>query len=251
MNSGSVLARVFLCMIMAGLWGCARFGALPFSDYEPVVAAPDRSESDRRTDQRRKPAQLLAFAGVRSGMKVLDMGAGGGYSTELLARAVGPSGSVYAHNPRDGNEKALAAFQARMKTPAMKNVVPLMRPFDDPLPPEVRDLDLVTYFFAYHDTPALDVDRARMNRRLFDALKPGGVLVIADHAARPGDGTTVSRTLHRIEEGVLRREMEAAGFVLVGEANFLRNPEDKRDVLVFKSPVPVDEFVLKFEKPRR
>jgi predicted methyltransferase len=80
-------------------------------------------------------------------------------------------------------------------------------------------------------------------------LKPGGLLVIADHSARAGEGTTVSKTLHRIEESTLRKEIEAAGFKLVGEGDFLRNPQDPRDAPVFRPVVPVDEFVLKYQKP--
>jgi predicted methyltransferase len=182
-------------------------------------------------------------------MKVLDMGAGGGYSTELMARAVGASGVVYGHNAADIGARAKERFEARMKTPAMKNVVVLTRPFDDPLPADARDLDLITFFFYYHDTTYMEVDRAEMNRKLYAALKPGGVLVIADHSARPGDGVSVGKTLHRIEESVLRREVEAAGFKLVAEADFLRHPEDPRDFSVNRPTGPVDEFVLKFQKP--
>jgi predicted methyltransferase len=94
----------------------------------------------------------------------------------------------------------------------------------------------------------MPVDRAEMNRKMFAALKPGGVLV-ADHSARPGDGTSVGKTFHRIEESVLRQEIEAAGFKLVAEADFLRHPEDPRDAVVFRPVVPVDEFVLKYQKP--
>jgi predicted methyltransferase len=89
-----------------------------------------------------------------------------------------------------------------------------------------------------------------MNRVLFEALKPGGVLVIADHSARPGDGTSVTKSLHRIEESVVRRELEAAGFRLVSEGAFMRNPADARDTHVNKNTVPNDEFVLKFSKPK-
>jgi predicted methyltransferase len=221
-------------------------------DYAAVVAAPDRSAADRETDKRRDPVKLLAFTGVRTGMKVLDMGAGGGYSTELIARAVGPTGIVYGQNAANF-ERAVTALQARTQTPAGKNITPLARPFDDPLPPEVRDLDLVTYFFFYHDTTYLEVDRAAMNRKLFAALKPGGVMVIADHSAKPGDGVSVGRSLHRIEESVLRNEVAAAGFKFAAEGDFLRQPADKRDFSV--QPVTptrpaVDEFVLRFEKPR-
>ena len=95
----------------------------------------------------------------------------------------------------------------------------------------------------------MPVDRTEMNRKMFAALKPGGFLVIADHSARPGDGTTVGKTFHRIEESVLRQEIEAAGFKLAAEADFLRNPADPRDAAVFRPQIPVDEFVLKYQKP--
>jgi len=227
--------------------GAALAQAAP--DYAAVVASPDRSDADREIDKRRDPVQLLAFTGVGTGMKVLDMGAGGGYSSELMARAVGASGVVYAHNAADLSARAKERFEARMKTPAMANVVALARPFDDPLPTDVRDLDLVTFFFFYHDTTYMEVDRAEMNRKLYAALRPGGMLVIADHSARPGDGATVGKTFHRIEEAVLRAEVEAAGFRLVAEGDFLRHPEDARNFSVNRPTGPVDEFVLKFRKP--
>jgi predicted methyltransferase len=162
-------------------------------DYAAIVAAPDRSDNDRIIDKRRDPAKLLAFIGARAGMKALDMGAGGGYSTELIARAVTPGGMVYAQNMPNLFPKAKANFEARMQTPAMKNVTPLFRPFDDPTPPEVKDLDLVTFFFFYHDTTYMQVDRAMMNKKLFGVLKPGGVLVVADHSAAAGAGTSPKR----------------------------------------------------------
>ena len=175
------------------------------SDYIAIIAAPDRTEADLQTDKRRDPLKLLAFTGARPGMKVLDMGAGGGYSTELMARAVAPAGVVYGQNPADLPERAKTRFEARLKTPAGKNVS-LVRPFDDPVPANVGNLDLITFLFFYHDTTYMAVDRAEMNRKLYAALKPGGVLVIADHSARAGDGTSVGKTFHRIEENVLRRE---------------------------------------------
>jgi predicted methyltransferase len=237
------LAVLFACCLAPA----ATAQVLP--DYAAVIAAPDRSDADRETDKRRDPVKLLAFTGARTGMKVLDMGAGGGYSTELMARAVAPGGMVYGQNAADVSPRAKERFEARMKSPAMKDAVALSRPFDDPLPAEVRDLDLITFFFYYHDTTYMEVDRGAMNRKLFAALKPGGVLVIADHSARPGDGATVGKTLHRIEESVLRREVEAAGFKLVAEADFLRRPEDPRDFSSTRPTGPVDEFVLKFQKP--
>jgi predicted methyltransferase len=229
-------------------FGAAAQGNLP--DYAAIIAAPDRKDADRDTDKRRDPVQLLAFTGARPGMTVLDMGAGGGYSTELMARAVGPSGTVYGQNAASLAERAKANFEARLKTPAMAKAVAVYRNFDDPLPENVRDLDLITFFFFYHDTTYMEVDRAAMNRKLFAALKPGGVLIIADHSAKPGDGVSVGRTLHRIEEAALRQEVEAAGFKLVARGDFLRHPEDTRDFSSTRPTSPVDEFVLKFEKPR-
>jgi len=219
-------------------------------DYAAIVAAPDRSDADRQTDQRREPAKMLAFSGVKEGMKVLDMEANAGYSTELFARAVGPSGTVYAQDPSLYIEKFVKdKFDNRAKNPAMKNVVHVIRDFDDPIPPDVSNLDMITFFFAYHDVTYQQVDRAKMNAKMFAALKPGGYLIIADHSAKKGDGINVAHTLHRIEEATLRQEIEAAGFKLVAEGDFLRHPEDPRDDKVFKPAIPVDEFVLKYQKP--
>jgi len=219
-------------------------------DYASIIVAPDRTDADRQTDKRRDPVKLLAFAAVRPGMKVLDMGAGGGYSSELMARAVAPNGVVYGQNAADLGERAKARFEARLRTPAGQNIVSMVRPFDDPLPTDVGNLDLITFLFFYHDTTYMSVDRAEMNRKLYAALKGGGMLVIADHSARPGDGTSVGKALHRIEESALRREVEAAGFRLVTEGDFWRHPDDTRDFSIQPPPNrPVDEFVLKFQKP--
>jgi predicted methyltransferase len=223
-------------------------GAKP-SDFEALVASPDRTDADRQTDQRRQPAKMLAFTGVGNGMKALDMGAGAGYSTELLARAVGASGVVYAQESAAVMERVKDKFDIRAQNPAMKNVVHMIRTYDDPVPADVKGLDLITFFFAYHDVTYMPVDRAEMNKKMFAALKPGGFLVIADHSARAGEGTSVAKTFHRIEEVTLRKEIEAAGFKLAAEADFLRHPEDPRDAAVFRPQVPVDEFVLKYQKP--
>jgi predicted methyltransferase len=219
-------------------------------DYAALLAAPDRSDADREADKRRDPVPFLAFAGLRPGMKVLDMGAGAGYSTELVARVVGSTGVVYGQNPPDNFERARNALAARAATPAMRNSVPVVRPYDDPLPADVHDLDMVTYLFFYHDTTYLNVDRAQMNRKLFAALKPGGVMVIADHSAKANSDISVGKTIHRIDESTVRREIEAAGFKLVAEGNFWRSPEDTRDSSTQRPTGPVDNFVLKFQKPQ-
>ena len=240
--------HTLLVLAFAAVLGALTPSNLLAQDYAAIIAAPDRADTDRQTDQRRDPVKLLAFTGVKSGMTVLDMGAGGGYSTELMARAVGASGKVYGQD-YESSPRAKERFEARMKTDAMKNVVVLARPFDDPLPADVSNLDLITFFFFYHDTTYMTVDRAAMNKKLFAALKPGSFLIVADHSAKAGAGVSVAKTLHRIEESTLRSEIEAAGFKLVEEGNWLRHPEDPRDERIFQPKVPVDEFVLKFQKP--
>jgi predicted methyltransferase len=246
------IIAVLACLLISAPWrgtpAMAQDAGAP--DYQAIVAAPDRSDADRQADARRQPAKLLAFAGVRTGMKVLDMEASAGYSTELLARTVGPTGVVYAQDSAAVIERYVKdKFDIRAQKPVMKNVVHVVRNFDDPIPPDVSGLDLITFFFAYHDISYMEVDRAAMNARMFAALKPGGFLVIADHSARPGDGINVAKTQHRIEESVLRQEIEAAGFKLAAEADFLRNPEDPRDAAVSRPKIPTDEFVLKYQKP--
>ncbi len=235
-----LLAAVLALAMLTASNAWAQSAGTP--DFEAIVAAPDRSDGDRQADQRRQPAKMLAFTEVKSGMKVLDMEASAGYSSELLARAVGPSGIVYAQDSAAVIERFVKdKFDIRAQKPVMKNVVHVVRDFDDPIPPEVTGLDLITFFFAYHDISYMEVDRAAMNRKMFAALKPGGFLVIAD--------LSVAKTLHRIEESTLRQEIEAAGFKLVAEGNFLRHPEDPRDAAVFRPQVPTDEFVLKYQKP--
>jgi predicted methyltransferase len=223
-------------------------GSVP--DFAAIAAASDRSDADRAIDKRRDPVKFYSFTGVRTGMKVLDMGAGGGYSTELLARAVGPTGVVYGQNPEDQGARGKAAFEARTKTPAGKNIIGVTRPFDDPLPPDVTGLDLITFFFFYHDTTYMQVDRAQMNRKLYAALKPGASLVLADHSAKPGEGASVGKSLHRVEESLVRKEIEAAGFKFAAEGDFFRHPEDTRDFTTQPPTKPADEFVLRFEKAK-
>ena len=220
-----------------------------------AVAAPDRSQADRDLDVGRRPAETLAFFGIAPGMNVAELGAGGGYTAELLARAVGPTGKVYAQNSQFLLDRfAQQPWTERLTKPVMVNVVRLDRPFDDPFPPEVHDLDAVLIVLFYHDTYWQKVDRAKMNAAVLRALKPGGVYGIVDHSARAGTGAADVETLHRIEEATLRADVEQAGFRFAGSADFLRNPGDTRDWN--DSPRSAgdkrgtsDRFVLKFVKP--
>ncbi len=249
-----------------------------------IVASPDRTAADLTNDKRRHPEDILAFIAITPGITALDVSAGGGYTTELLARAIGPNGKAYGQSrPRpaapptkpanpEGNSnptvkpiaappptgprpspEALADRTSRLTANniAAAPIVAVIRPFEDPAPPELADgkLDLVTLMFNYHDLGFLGVDRAAMNKAVFKALKPGSFFVIGDHSGRPGTGISESGTLHRIEESFLRKEVEAAGFKLAAEGTFLRNPNDPRDKNTPDPPMPKDEFFLKFVKP--
>jgi predicted methyltransferase len=212
--------------------------------YLQAVASPIRTDVDRKADARRKPLEFLQFAGVRPGMRVMDVSAGGGYTTQLLALVVGSKGTVWAQGPREAQ-----ALQARLSMHPQANIVPDVKPFDDPIPDNAPRLDLITLIMNYHDITYMPVDRQKMNRRLFDALKRGGHLVILDHSAKPGSGISVAKTLHRIEEKVVLGEERKAGFKLEQESNFMRNPADPRDKAFFNMTIPTDKFALRFVKP--
>ncbi|MEO6602582.1 MAG: SAM-dependent methyltransferase [Polyangiaceae bacterium] len=225
-------------------------------DYvRAAVDAPDRSAEDRALDGGRKPDLMLAFFGVQPGMKVAEIGAGGGYTSELLARVVGPTGKVFGQNsPMILETFANVPWTARLAKPALANVVRADREFDEPLPPEATNLDVVIDVLFYHDTVWIGTDREKMNRAIFAALKPGGIYGIVDHSALAGSGLSAVQTLHRIEESTLRAEVERSGFQLVAEASFLKNPNDTRDWsasprVVGERRGTSDRFVLKFKKP--
>jgi predicted methyltransferase len=219
--------------------------------YWTLLRAGDRTDEDRKNDETRKPLELLRFLEVKPGANVADLAAGGGYLTELLVRAVGKTGKVYAQNPKVMVEKfVVKEWPARLARPVNKDVVRVDREMEDPLPPEARDLDLVVNGFFYHDTVWLGVDRAKMNRKIFEALSPGGLYVILDHAARDGAGSGETKTLHRIEEKTVVDEVKQAGFEVARSGDFLRNKDDPRDASVF-GPLrgKTDRFVIAFRKP--
>lgn len=211
--------------------------------YRAVIENPLRTDQDRTMDARRHPAELLAFAQVRPGMRVLDIAAGGGYTAQLLTLAVGADGVVWAQAPTPG-----PAITKRLADRPQANLRVMKRTFEDPVPEEATNLDLVTLVLNYHDISYLPVDRAKMNQRIFAALKPGGRYVVVDHAAVAGSGITAGKTLHRIEEAVVIAEARQAGFVLDGEGKFLRNPQDDRTAT--SNRPDSDRFVMRFVKPR-
>jgi predicted methyltransferase len=238
-----------------GVIHVAHPGVTPF--VRQVVFDPDRLDADRVLDAGRRAEEVLAFLEVAPGAQMGEIGAGGGYTTELVARAAGDRGRVFAQNNRFVLEKfAAKPWGDRLERRAMRNVVRVDRELDDPFPAEARDLDGVYVVLFYHDTVWMGADRDRMNRAVFSALRPGGLYVIIDHAARAGSGTADAKTLHRIDEALVIAEVERAGFKLRAVGDFLRNPADKHDW----NPSPSaagerrgtsDRFALQFLKPAR
>ena len=221
---------------------------------QALVDAKDRTDADRQLDAGRHPGELLAFLGLTPGMRVAELAAGAGYTTELLARAVGPTGRVWAQNNAMFLKFIDKPWAERLARPAMKNVVRSDRELDAPLPPDAKSLDAVVIVLFYHDSIWMGADRDKMNKAVFDALKHGGQYVVVDHSALEGHGKSDVKTFHRIDELSVIRDVERAGFMHAAAADFLRNPADTRDWSDSPSDAgekrgTSDRFVAKFVKP--
>ncbi len=231
--------------------------AMPVAQIPPyltdAINAPARPAADRASDASRQPAQVMAFFGVRPGMQVADLWAGGGYTTELLARIVGPTGKVYSQNTAfpDKFKKSEAIWKDRLKEPGMANVVEVTKPFDAPdlLPVAAGTLDAVFINLNYHDLFDVGADPDKLNATVLKVLKPGGLYCIVDNSAQAGSGIRDTNTLHRIEEDFVIKQVEKAGFRLAATSDVLRNPKDPRTEPFWKVNHTQDRFILKFVKP--
>jgi predicted methyltransferase len=234
---------------------CASAASIP-ANIAAAVADGSRPDADKARDANRKPAEVLAFTGVKSGAQIAELLPGGGYFTRILSKAVGSSGHVYALVPAPAADAPADAtdFAARVKAiaadPNYANVSVVVEPFTKlavPVP-----VDLVWTSQNYHDLhnfPGLDV--GIFNKLVFDDLKPGGIYLVLDHRAEPGSGGRDTKTLHRIDPETVKKEVLAAGFVFVGGSDLLRQPGDDHSVKVFDPTVRgnTDQFILKFRKP--
>ncbi|MFN3514308.1 MAG: class I SAM-dependent methyltransferase [Phenylobacterium sp.] len=225
--------------------------AAPAPHLTAAVADASRPDADKARDTDRKPAEVLDFAGVKPGDKVVDFIPGGGYFTRVLAKAVGPQGKVYAAAPPASSPDAQPAAAQIAAEPGYGNVqvIPLNPgAFAAPEP-----VDVIFTAQNYHDLhlKRLNVDVPAANKSLFDALKPGGVLLVVDHAAVAGAPLEVADTLHRIDPAKAKSEIEAAGFVFEGESDVLRNPDDPKTASVFDPAIrgKTDQFVYRFRRP--
>lgn len=218
---------------------------------EQVVDSPERRAADRALDEIRRPAQLLAFLDLQPGMRIAELGAGGGYTSELLALATGRRGQIWAQNPPTWRAFVSETQAERSRGGRLGQVKWLFRAFESPLPEAAEDLDLVVAVLVYHDIANTPTDRRSMNQQIFDRLVPGGRFVVIDHQAQPHSGTSVAESLHRIESSVVHEELRAAGFEFSRSADFLGDDADAHDFMAFGRPVQprTDRFVLEYRKP--
>jgi len=213
------------------------------SSYQAAVASPIRTAEDHKDDAKRKPAEFLAFAEVKPGMKALDIASGGGATAALLTAAVGQKGEVWAQNAKPN-----AKLQERVGNATLPNLHAIVADFNDPVPKGTPPLDLVTINMSYHDIANTPADRAAMNKRLYEALKPGGVLVIVDNAAKKGAGLSATKSLHRIDEDTVVEEVTKAGFKVDGRSDYLHVASDPHEQPFFKMDAPDDKFAVRFKK---
>ncbi|RMF73579.1 MAG: SAM-dependent methyltransferase [Acidobacteria bacterium] len=248
------------CLALAGACGSTAGGAGDGGDTtaDPLAAAvaqPDRPEADRARDRDRRPAEVLRFCGIEPGMRVLDLMAGTGYYTEILALALGPDGLVVSHNsPFVLDRYARRPWTARLaRLEPLGNVRPLEAAPEEIEVSEPMDAALLIRF--YHDFYWQKVDRAAFNARVFAALRPGGVFCVLDHHAEPGSGARDAERLHRIDARLVRAEIERAGFVFEASSELLRRSDDDRTWNIFADGAArrdrTDRFLFRFRKPRR
>ncbi|KRA83534.1 class I SAM-dependent methyltransferase [Altererythrobacter sp. Root672] len=247
------MKRVTLALAVSGLalaGTAVAQGSNPVAAITAAVSDAQRPAADTARDAARKPAEIVAFSGVKPGSIVAEMAPGGGYYTRILAKAVGPEGKVYAMVPaavasRPGALDAINALAAQYP-----NVKVVTVDYTDLKLPEPVDLMWTTEnYHDFHNGPTANV--AAINRSVFSALKPGGIYFVEDHAAATGAGTTVTSTLHRIEPAAVVQEMTAAGFVLDAQSDLLKNPADPKTAGVRDPSVQgeTEKFAMRFRKP--
>jgi predicted methyltransferase len=248
-----------LCALL--LAGASLYGGYVQAAGSPVdvitsaVADPGRTEGERNRDAARKPVESLQFSGVKPGDAVADFNAGAGYFTHLFSDVVGTRGHVYAIEPVE-IQQYIAKSTAELRDYAVshRNITVSVETALESLHLP-RKLDIFWISQNYHDLHNKyfgPLDIAAFNKAVFDALKPGGSYVVLDHTAAPGAAADVTETLHRIDPAVVRREVEAAGFIFDNESKILANPADPRTIKVFDQSIQghTDQFILKFRKPQ-
>jgi predicted methyltransferase len=221
------------------------FAALTEEQAQAVVDDPNRT-ADEDLDMRRHPAQLLIFTGVEPGMRVGDFDAGGGWTAELMARAVGSDGMVYSRT----SDRGLEGLQERLSAPGLEHVVPVVEGMTSAFTAEANELDIVIGLFAFHHlVQQAEENRAAAYANVMAALKPGGYFVVSDTQARAGAPASVGSTLHRMDPNLMRTELEKAGFEFVEATSLLFNPNDPLDIPARDVDGVATGFLHKYMKP--
>jgi predicted methyltransferase len=238
----------FVIAAMAGLGAAASVPAA----IAKAVADPTRPADDRALDAVRKPGEVLAFAGVKPGQSIGEYLPGGGYYTRLLSDVVGPTGKVHALETTTWGKDNIEATKKAVDEPGRGNVYLSLAPLGTFY--LAQKVDLFWTSDNYHDLHIpkyANVDMAAFNHLVFEALRPGGVYLIIDHAAAPGAGASLAPKIHRIEKATVIAEVTAAGFKLAGASDILRNPADDHTRTIFDPAIhfKTDQFILKFRKP--
>lgn len=258
-NRGWALFLLSLAALVSGLALDAGTTIARGADaYDAAVAQPGRSKDDRERDALDHPAEVLRLTGIKPGMKVADVLAADGYYSELLSYLVGPSGHVQLINNAAFEKWSGGGWAPRLQNGRLPNVEHQLAELEH-MPLGEKSLDAVLLIKVYHDFywvqpdsiwPKVDVPAVL--DEIARAVKPGGILLLVDHSARPGTGSSDAGSLHRIDEQFARHDFESRGFRVIATTQVLRHPEDKRDLISYKEPMlgKTDRFVLVFRKNR-
>jgi predicted methyltransferase len=254
-HSAAILVAV-LCLAAFAPVANAKNTAVPKA-IAAAVADPARPQADRDRDADRKPAECIAFAGLKPGHRIADLLPGGGYFTRIFSGVVGPKGEVIAvatpkrpDAPPDRPEPS-AAVRAIAADPHYKNVNVSVEKLAELKLPE--KLDMVWTSQNYHDVHNVpNIDVGAFNKAVFNSLKPGGTYIVIDHATEKGAGFSATSTLHRSDPDAVKAEVMAAGFEFVGASDVIANPADDHKTAVFDKGLhdKTDRYVLKFRKPK-
>jgi predicted methyltransferase len=255
MRTLSLAAGTLLAALAFSTTGAQAASGIP-KPIAAAVADPARPDADRKADADRKPDESVAFAGLKPGQKVADLLPGGGYFTRIFSAVVGPTGHVFAvaPAPRPGAPDRTAAAKAIAADPHYSNVSVSQVAFATlttlALPEPVDLVWTSRNYHDFHNIPNADV--GAIDKAIFDALKPGGVYIVLDHAAEKGSGFRDTSTLHRVDPEAVKQEVVAAGFKFEGQSESLRNSDDPHTAKVFDASVQgkTDQFILKFRKPK-
>jgi predicted methyltransferase len=252
MISKSIARSAIAALAISGMFASASLAADAVPAYiQAAVADASRPAGDKARDANRKPAESVAFAGVKPGDKVGELMPGGGYFTRILSKTVGPNGVVYAMGPAPAagappRPNSIAAVAAE---PGYGNIKVASMDPNARLPEPV---DVMWTSLNYHDFAARsDADLTALNKMVFDSLKPGGVYLVIDHSSAPGAGKTALRALHRIDPESVKKDLASVGFVFEADSKVLHNPSDPHTTPVHEvTRGTTDQFMLKFRKPK-